>query len=678
MMAFLMMVLHHLLAYKGHYGVDDMEYASLANDLLNGQLDFENHYSYRFPIIFLTALSYQVFGINDFASALPSLFIGFLILGIVYKVLKGKGLKALLLGLFMTSLSPWILFYSDKLMPDIYVALSVLASLYAVWKIKYESSYKLKYSILLAFALLFGFMSKGTIVLILPLLLYYLVSDLIHKRNFKFWRGSIAIGILLLILYFLAIGWWTGDVFKRFEAISNNSYLNPCSYSEQPIIYLLRRISYQFWELTLKEGILMPYVFILVYMMTRNKKALFKMEYKEDFWVISAFVLLLSSNFMSISLSSYSPLCLDVRHYLFLLPVSIIAVGKVYENLFLSKINFILFMIFMLIISLLGWNEAGQPSFYIYLPVYFAVFIGVMIGRNNLLKWIGFAFLIIALFIKPIDLYNRTEKLGFREKQAEILRIVHEEDAVFITNNVQRRFLHYYLEYDSVKVSKVLEYSDSIPEDDRYIIINEGYSAYLSELAYSELPAYAKAPFKGRVNLFGLEGFKVQVFDITDRYLKDQDWTLILDETLDYDDNISECFDIKEKEILSNNKTYKGTVSEKIGQFSSKFFYELDSVLKNRESVRVLVNVKCRMEEDSDSKMAICVLNGRIAEFYKDRRLMKDLNAYGNWFDSEFEVEVPTSSILRNSKLIVYVWNHFEEEVYIDDLNIKLFIPSRE
>ena len=97
-------------------------------------------------------------------------------------------------------------------------------------------------------ALLFGFLSKGTIVLIIPVLVYYIILDVVFKRDLKFWRYFLISGSVILVFYFFIIWLLTGDFIKRFEAIINNSYVNLCSYDKQPFGILLERISFGFFE----------------------------------------------------------------------------------------------------------------------------------------------------------------------------------------------------------------------------------------------------------------------------------------------------------------------------------------------------------------------------------------------------------------------------------------------
>jgi hypothetical protein len=130
---------YHNWGYFGHFGYDDLHYAKLALHFTNGSLDYSDHYAFRTTIIALTALSYGLFGMSDFSSALPALAVSIAILALVYALLKEKGTLTLVAGLALTTLPKWFIFYADKLMPDIYVALGLLGALYAIHEYRYNS-----------------------------------------------------------------------------------------------------------------------------------------------------------------------------------------------------------------------------------------------------------------------------------------------------------------------------------------------------------------------------------------------------------------------------------------------------------------------------------------------------------------------------------------------------------
>ncbi|RLD65077.1 MAG: hypothetical protein DRI98_15030, partial [Bacteroidetes bacterium] len=367
--------LYHFFGYTGHFGFDDLHYAELASGLLNGSLNYEDHYAYRIPVIFLSSLFYGIFGISDFSSSMPALLITFTILIIVFSILRYQGPAVTIIGLSLCTFSNWFIFYSDKLMPDIYVALSVISALAIINRYKYKSdkSRTALYAFLLALSLLFGFMSKGTIVLVIPLLIYLIITDIILKRDLKFWVYSSISGIGLLALYFFFIWIFTGDLMKRFDAIAHNSYLNLCSYDQQSLRILLKRVFLGFFELSIFQSLATGFILVFAILFQRKSLRFFRLNDSFSFFLASAVILFLSSSFMTISPTAYAPMCLDPRHYLFLIPVVAIPASKIISDFFTYKKAAIQIIIALFCITLISFFLQGSIFWKLYLPL-FALF----------------------------------------------------------------------------------------------------------------------------------------------------------------------------------------------------------------------------------------------------------------------------------------------------------------
>ena len=176
-------IIYHLLAYTGHFGYDDLHYAKLANDMLGGKIDWQDHYSYRWTLLFLTAFFYQLFGVSDVASCLPPLIITSLTIYFVYRVLKDENLVVIIIGLALTTLNNWSLFYADKIMPDVYVNLFIFLVFYVIYSYKFSNANKSPkiYGFYFGIAFLFGFISKETVLLIVPVLIYLFTIDFILR-----------------------------------------------------------------------------------------------------------------------------------------------------------------------------------------------------------------------------------------------------------------------------------------------------------------------------------------------------------------------------------------------------------------------------------------------------------------------------------------------------------------
>ena len=240
----LLFILHHLVGYVGHYGYDDMRYAELANDLNNGKFNPGNHFSFRITLVGLTALSYRLFGINDFASAMPSLLASIATLFLVFIILRKEKNEIITIGLSFFSLNLWGMFYSDKLMPDALITFFSFLCIFSIYLFKFRKR-DYWYAFIAALALFLAFNTKGNIVLLFPLLAYLFIVDAVLKRDLKFWFLLIGSSFFLLVSYFIFYHFVFGNALIRFKSITQNSYLNLCSYSDQPFSITLQRIGYK-------------------------------------------------------------------------------------------------------------------------------------------------------------------------------------------------------------------------------------------------------------------------------------------------------------------------------------------------------------------------------------------------------------------------------------------------
>ena len=310
---------HHAYFFYGHFGFDDLHYAELANDLLQGRVNFDNQYSYRIVPIGLTALSYAAFGISDWSSALPALLASAIILFVFYRLFRFVHLWMLVLALVAYFGMPWNLFYSDKLMPDIFVSAFCFGgwAAYLQYRTKGRAGPQVQ-AVTAAVCLFLAFNSKGTVILLVPLFTVYLIHDLLRGR-WRFWLTFTGVCVGVLMIYLSAVYLLTGSALARFSAIAGTHYLNPCSYDILPRAELWSRLTFGFYGLIRSAGML-PHVVIAVGglgVIAYGGKA-----YRgAAFYPITTLLSLASINFMTISLTSYNPVCLDPRHILLFSPI---------------------------------------------------------------------------------------------------------------------------------------------------------------------------------------------------------------------------------------------------------------------------------------------------------------------------------------------------------------------
>jgi hypothetical protein len=672
-------ILYHFFCYTGHFGYDDMEYSKLSVELLRGHFDSSNHFSFRFPIIILTALSYKVFGINDFAGSIPPLIISCSILWIVYLSLKNASNAVLIAGLGLCCFSNWFTFYTDKLMPDIYVAFSVSLAIYILHQYRFHSQKNtILYSISLCGTLLFGFMAKETIVLTLPLFLYFCIKDLLQKRHLKFWISNVAIGIILLILYFSVIWYITGDFNKRFTTIDSNNYLNSCSYGKQSLEILLKRISIDFYSLMISQSMFIAFILILGAIIHNGIKQLFKIDDSLNFYILSSCLLVISANFMSISISSYNPMCLDPRHYLYLIPVTAIPAAHIFNSLLQErKLNIILILLTLLSILIAYLFETDATILH-YIPILILFLISLVKTSRTTQYFITMSIILaLILAIKPFTSYRYAKQVKF-DRQSEIIHNFIKtlgNNNLIISNPVQTRFNDYLNEYGRVTNNIFINYDDSkkdsISHLNKYLIKNP-HTEYLSHISENDIPYYVKNLNPSSKLILQDEFTNIKIYKLADQFDPERDGTIILKSFNDFEKDYPywNNYDSRSVEI----KPYEGDSCAKVIEFSPTFSLELNTLkLDSFESIYIYTSLYCNYDNSTNSKLAISLETKDGNYKWEGLEINKYLKAYSNWWKVSNTLLMPKNEIKQNSKLSIYLWNIDKKNAYIDNFEVKIF-----
>lgn len=676
----LVVILYHLFGYTGHFGYDDLHYAELAADLLKGSFDFEDHYFYRLPVILFTALSYLIFGISDFASALPALVLTIAILIIVFNTLREHGSMTIIIGLSLCTISNWFLFYSDKLMPDIYVALSVIWALAIIHRYKYKSerTNTALYAILFTFSLLFGFISKGTIVLMLPLLLFLLITDIIQNRDLKFWLFSGISGIGMLLLYFFIIWLFTGDPMKRFNVIADNSYLNPCSYDQQSLRILLKRIFWGFFELSIFQSLATGFIFVFAKLFQRRGLSFFRLKDSFSFFLVSAVILFLSSNFMTISVNAYAPMCLDPRHYLFLLPVAAIPASRIIANYVESKDFALQLIIALFAITIISFFLQGNSFWKLYLPLSILFSAYLFTKPRPGTQQVFILIFVAILFLIPLEMVIYAQKVKYREQRKIAMEQVLGTDRAgsIISNEVQKRLLHYYAGFDFDRSFRIMSYkefeADTAIEGTKLMLLND-HTRYLSGMSHKDLPYYVRHISPENELIFENKELNIALYELREFTIPEHSEFVLLSSINDFENPLPLWK--QDDRDLSEDIKYAGAKSNRVRLFSSTFEYPLDSLQgKDFHNLFVQCSLFSYAEDKTSARIIVSLENNGEAYFWKALELDKYIRAYSNWWPVSFNVAIPQTDFKSESSLKIYVWNKDEKPVHIDNFGIRIVV----
>ena len=676
---FAVVVLYHLFGYTGHFGYDDLHYARLASGLLHGQFDPKDHFAYRFPVVLFTAFFYLILGVSDLASSLPAMLVTVLVLVLVFRILRPHGPRTLWIGLSLTLLSNWFLFYSDKLMPDIYVALAVLWSLAVIHRYKYGPGQKKAFrdAFLFALALLFGFMSKGTIVLMIPLLVFLLVTDLIRRRDLKFWGFSLASGIFLLAVYLFAIRALTGSLMSRFEVIADNSYLNLCSYDQQSLRILLKRIFTGFFGLSVYQSLATGFIFIFAALFQRGSLKRFRLDDSFSFFLVSAVILFLSSSFMTISVHSYSPMCLDPRHYLFLVPVAAIPASRIISDFLESGQSGLRILGVLSFAAILSLFLPGRTFWILYLPLLVLFALYYFAGKPPRHQPLFLLLFTLVLLLVPLDMVRYAQQVKYRKQRDMVVEQVLQKnkDCIVITDEVQSRLLAYYSHFSVDQSRRFLSFDEFEADpavDGRKLLLLNWYTRYLSGMEESDLPYFVRNISLLNPVVYRSTKPDLAIYRLEDYLYPDLSGIPLLSSFNDFEAAVPH-WNFKEQD-LSTRIRFQGAASNRVSGYSSTFEYPLDSLfITSPQDLFIQIELYCYAEDQTGANLVVSLENDAGIYFWKALGVNRFLKAYSNWWPASFGVDISHMDLKNQARLKVYLWNTDKPDVYIDNFSIKIF-----
>jgi hypothetical protein len=257
-----------------------------------------------------------------------------------------------------------IIFYMHRLMPDAVMCLAVLGMYYCYRTYYYESKHPFLYGAGFALAFLLGVITKETIIIVLPLFFILLIIDFSKKQHLGFWKYAGSFSVLLVCLYLLFFKITTNDYLFRYHLLLSKGYDNICSFDTLPFSYTLKRIGYELWKAMLLNGdflVLIPALAAALYKNKIPRDGTGKVD------VLSFLVLLVSTNFMTISFTHYVPLCHDPRHFLFLFPFAAILGGPMLHAYFREPLRFIYLPLLVIAATIVMFMLHAGTTKYLYL-----------------------------------------------------------------------------------------------------------------------------------------------------------------------------------------------------------------------------------------------------------------------------------------------------------------------
>jgi 4-amino-4-deoxy-L-arabinose transferase-like glycosyltransferase len=228
----------------------------------------------------LSAISFAVFGINEFASRFPSFFLSIILIIIAGKIAKKSGVSFYLPGFILLTM-PEFLIHTGVVSTDTALEFCVAIMMLSFWQTM-KSDKKKYWNYVFFVALGLGLLAKGPLIIVLtfPPLFLWCCLDL-KRFRVVFSKFSLVIGILITAI--IAIPWYyfveqqspgfidyfiVGEHYRRFveSGWKGDMYGKPKS---QPLGII--------WGFMLVFGL--PWMQVVLYKLWKNRKTIFKNEW---------------------------------------------------------------------------------------------------------------------------------------------------------------------------------------------------------------------------------------------------------------------------------------------------------------------------------------------------------------------------------------------------------------
>ncbi|MEZ4910771.1 MAG: hypothetical protein R2774_07900 [Saprospiraceae bacterium] len=485
--ATLLMAIQILFFHGGYFGYDEIWYSKIAASVIQGEFTHFHLYAYRYSMFLPLAMLYKIFGINDFSNFLFNMIQHLIQIYIIVQIINKDTFKTKWLAVLYYICMPIVTLYIEKTMPDIVVMTGFTMMLYGY----YQNNFQLKSNdrapfLWFIFGAILSFFAKETFLIFYPIFLILAANDVfMRKTNIRFWKWVMLSLSLFLLLYLLGNYIWFGDPLQRMHTIFSFSYVHDCSYDLQPRSVLLKRIGYELWFSFIRNGILLPLLFLPLLI-----QGYFDPSYRFLYKIWLGCMIL--ANFMTISYSSYVPLCPDPRHFMFAFPIGAIVFAKGFDHL--PKNTTLLLWSISVSVSMLAVSLIYhfEHTWYLYIPL----MIGLVLYFTSkiILSLVFICIGLLSMYLVHLK-YNHKVNYADQKKLTSYVLDHANEKTLVVTDPANVAISGYIQKFDTTWVRFVdfKEY-DTIPKDmykKSFLILN-GMTLTYANQQWENLPEFVQ------------------------------------------------------------------------------------------------------------------------------------------------------------------------------------------
>jgi hypothetical protein len=390
---------------------------------------------------------------------------------------------------------------------------------------------------------------------------------------------------------------------------------------------------------------MLGFVFVLAFFFQKSSLACFKLKDTFSFFFVSSVMLMLSANFMSISFTSYSPMCIDPRHYLFLIPITAIPASIILTQFIEQKKQGIPILILLAGVSLIAFFAQNDIFAKLYLPITLLCLLYLFLKPRKIFQILFTVVFTAILSLQLVGIIKYAQSVQYGQQKEHIFeQIIRKNEACcVITNEVQKRLGEYYTGFNPnspVKFITYDEFAENPNFDRKNILLCNKYTLHLSGLSDDDLPYFVKNAASLNKLLFEDQKLGIAIYEMNDASFVD-----LTEYTVFY--TINEFEDLKQLQFwskdnpVSENIKYDGKKSNKFIEYSATFEYPLNSLSdKNFDKLIIACNLYCYFERATNAQIVITVENENNAYIWRAFGINKYKHTYSNWWRAKCEKEI--------------------------------------
>lgn len=422
------------------------------------------------------------------------------------------------------------------------------------------------------------------------------------------------------------------------------------------------------------QWLLWPFLFVIPALFFRNKG----FYNSESFWTNITLVSLLSANFMSKQYNAYSPMCIDMRHYLYLIPMVAVASSPYIVRLFFAARVHWKKVILLICAAMIYFVQVKSLSSYAFTItvggiIFLVILRAAIIHPTIRLSWFLWSIFLLLWFSFPISQMIKNSSNPFHYIKPFIFKhFGHQNQAIVLTDPILKRIADYYMSWDSSRVRFVNERLPDIPyreEAASYFVFHNGLTWWFLEKKQPEsmLLWYLREPYIQLID--STHGNYLYSVTMPDSIHRPTD-------TLEFFCDM-EMFDQHFTPTLLDDKLFysrKHSNLLKEQGFSTTFFKEMSDWHSSKTSkVEIEFGAMIWLKNKSKVKMVVSLVDSIGKNYFWLGKDVQDLlEPKAIWQNVLFKASYKPANYPHKIALKIYLWNDDTLQVWVDNIRIRI------